>query len=349
MNNYQFLSDNENLGVTAVENLFINHYMPKAQGAYVKVYLYGLSQCATNNATALNNQELAQLFDMTEGDVIKAWEYWEEQNVLSLSYSGDDVFITYFNIVSKMLSSSSAIPNRKKETGRNASDQKSGTAEDPEAKRLTYMYRHIEDMYGSRTLTKKDYLQIETWLHDMHFTPETVVLLVEYSMNLINKKETPFTAAQITSYMATVAQSWYAVGIRDYNQAETYINESQEKQHLYYAVYKYLGLKGNPSTPHKKLMDKWLDKYHYDMPMITAAMERSMKTDLRYIDGILKRWFEAGHKTLADTQRDLPVKIKKSGQKNVPEQMSDPTRDRQYEELEITETEWLRSLYDDES
>ena len=33
------------LGVTPVENLFIQEYLPRASGDYVRVYLYGLMQC----------------------------------------------------------------------------------------------------------------------------------------------------------------------------------------------------------------------------------------------------------------------------------------------------------------
>ena len=37
MNHFIFESRNDDMGVTVVENLFINHFMPQARGDYVKV------------------------------------------------------------------------------------------------------------------------------------------------------------------------------------------------------------------------------------------------------------------------------------------------------------------------
>ena len=41
MNKFEYLLNNEDMGASIVENIFINHYMPNADGEYVKVYLWG--------------------------------------------------------------------------------------------------------------------------------------------------------------------------------------------------------------------------------------------------------------------------------------------------------------------
>ena len=42
-NRFEFNKEADDVGFTVVENAFINHFMPKARGDYVKVYLYGFS------------------------------------------------------------------------------------------------------------------------------------------------------------------------------------------------------------------------------------------------------------------------------------------------------------------
>ena len=98
---FSFEIDNDNLGITPVENSFINLYMPQARGDYVKVYLYGLKQCFNHQAVPVDNIALSQLFNITEGDVKNAWTYWQDPKILSVTYSSSgQARVTYYNIPS---------------------------------------------------------------------------------------------------------------------------------------------------------------------------------------------------------------------------------------------------------
>ena len=76
-------SDN---GVTLVENVFIDQYMPGANGEYVKLYLY-LLRCA-GTGRELSISSIADFFDHTEKDVRRALTYWEKLSLLKLRYDG---------------------------------------------------------------------------------------------------------------------------------------------------------------------------------------------------------------------------------------------------------------------
>ena len=69
MNRFEYLQEVDDLGVTIVQNAFLNHYMPKARGDYVKVYLYGLKCCGQGKAFP-TNAELAAV-SYTHLDVYK--------------------------------------------------------------------------------------------------------------------------------------------------------------------------------------------------------------------------------------------------------------------------------------
>jgi len=69
---------------TEVDNIFINDYLPYAQAEFVKVYLYGLYKC--NDASSFDNtlENFARHLNMSEEDVIGAFEYWQEQGLVQV-------------------------------------------------------------------------------------------------------------------------------------------------------------------------------------------------------------------------------------------------------------------------
>ena len=70
-------------GVTSVSNLFLDYYMPGANGEYVKVYLY-LLRALNCPDISLSVAGLADVMDKTESDILRALKYWEKQGILSL-------------------------------------------------------------------------------------------------------------------------------------------------------------------------------------------------------------------------------------------------------------------------
>ena len=68
-------------GVTPVENLFIQEYLPAARGDYVKVYLYALYTSA-HPKKELSAAEIAQELGMPQSDVEGALRYWERRHLL---------------------------------------------------------------------------------------------------------------------------------------------------------------------------------------------------------------------------------------------------------------------------
>ena len=62
-------------GLTGVPNVFLDHYMPGANGEYVKVYLY-LLRALGDPSRELSVTGLADALDHTEGDILRALKYW---------------------------------------------------------------------------------------------------------------------------------------------------------------------------------------------------------------------------------------------------------------------------------
>lgn len=64
--------------VTLIANEFIDHYMPSANGEYVKVYLYLLRHQGEEISTA----GIADALELTEGDVRRALQRWEREGLI---------------------------------------------------------------------------------------------------------------------------------------------------------------------------------------------------------------------------------------------------------------------------
>ena len=67
-------------GVTVVSNRFIDEFMPQANDAQLKIYLYLLR--AVSAGLPLDISEIADAFNHTEKDVMRALKYWEKRGVL---------------------------------------------------------------------------------------------------------------------------------------------------------------------------------------------------------------------------------------------------------------------------
>lgn len=72
---------------TAVSNCFIDEYMKDANDAQLKVYLYLLRMMHANLAFSVS--DIADKFNHTEKEVLRALRYWEKQKLLTLDYDAD--------------------------------------------------------------------------------------------------------------------------------------------------------------------------------------------------------------------------------------------------------------------
>ena len=78
------LHNGSSSGVTIISNIFIDYYMPRANGEFVKIYLYLLRSLQSGD-TALDLAAVADVFDCTESDVLRTLRYWENQKLVVLA------------------------------------------------------------------------------------------------------------------------------------------------------------------------------------------------------------------------------------------------------------------------
>ena len=86
------LKNKYQVNATLVANDFIDHYMSKANGEFVKVYLF-LLRHLDDPYSQLTISTIADSLDNTEKDILRAFRYWESEGLLSLEKDADDQII----------------------------------------------------------------------------------------------------------------------------------------------------------------------------------------------------------------------------------------------------------------
>ena len=94
---------------TTVSDIFIDQYMPKANGEFVKVYLY-LLRATGSGAGIATISEIADHFSNTEADIVRALNYWASEGILQVQ-TGADGQIAGINLYSLAVSGMQAAQN----------------------------------------------------------------------------------------------------------------------------------------------------------------------------------------------------------------------------------------------
>ena len=295
---------------TVVPNLFIDRYMPTANGAYVKVYLY-LLRCLSGTTKPFTLSTAADALDETEKDIIRALSYWEKNHVVSLSMDADSLtgitlldlnVDTSFPEVSEPLYGTVISLEKYRKENR---PETSVVSEDP-YKRPLYTEEQLEairntndfsmilnviEVYLERLLTPQD-INLVAYLSDkLKFSSDLILHLYEYCVGKNKRK---------WEYIEKVAISWHQEGIDTVAKAQEY---SILYDTCFNAVNKVFSLGRMPIGPEREFIRKW-SSWKLNTEIIEEACNRTImninKPDFKYADRILDSWHNAGVNTLAE-------------------------------------------------
>ena len=74
--------------VTILSNRFIDNFMPRANGEFVKVYIY-LLRMVSAAPSSFSLERMADCLFCTERDISRALKYWESEKLVSLTYTAN--------------------------------------------------------------------------------------------------------------------------------------------------------------------------------------------------------------------------------------------------------------------
>lgn len=304
---------------TSVSNYFIDEFMADANDAQLKIYLFLIRMMSANLPTSVT--DIADKFNYTEKDVLRALMYWESRQLLALEYdaahnlSGIQVLsldnpYEFQQTAPRITPVLSFIRPASMQTGFRTQPTSTSTApisapvqpqmqtsiskpeytmddlknfkNNEEIQQLLF----VTEQYIGKQLTRSD---IETilFLYDgLGFSADLIDYLVQHCVER-GKKD--------FRYMEKVAIAWAEQGITTPKQAQM-AHKSYDKN--VYAIMKSLGKNSSPAPKEMEYINKWTKDYGFMLDVIQEACDKTvMTTDshrFAYADGILSKWYQAG-------------------------------------------------------
>ncbi|MBD7916240.1 DnaD domain protein [Clostridium sp. Sa3CUN1] len=278
-----FMFRSKPLKFTPVSNVFIERYMPKARGEFIKVYLLMLKYNFTGEP-GVNSTVLATTLNLLESDIINALNYWNEEGIIKLLPIDN---MGNFHIEFIDLSEEGTSNVDKFNLVEELTDNSNG-----------YMLKDIGKLLG-RTLSPSEVETYIGWKKDFKFSSELILILIEYCAS---KGKTNFR------YIEKVAIAWNEMNIKTVDDAQNYIRKTEDKWGTYREILKFLGIRNTDiMKPQEDLLEKWTSTYGYSLEVIKKAcdicFQRLNRADFKYIDGILSSWNKDKLKTLEDIEK----------------------------------------------
>ena len=272
--------------ITPLENLFIDEYMLRAPGDYVKVYLYGLMLCY-HPAQRMSVAAMARDLDMPEEDVMRAFRYWAREGLVR--QTGDNpVKFAFVNLKQMTLT------------------RAENPGEQLYHRNFTEEIRRILD---AQTLGENDYKTIFDWL-DVLELPEEVVLM------LLQTERQSSTTGRVSIKIADRrALEGAQRGVKTVEDVEKIVLIGKEREMQLRKLLARLGQRRAPSDDEKAMYRKWIDDWGFTPEAVQEACRETTKgtPTMAYLDGILLRQHQLGRHEAAALTGALGVERSERG------------------------------------
>ncbi|MCQ2536273.1 MAG: DnaD domain protein [Lachnospiraceae bacterium] len=285
------VNTNEFPSVTLVPNTFIDELLPKANGDFVKVYIY-LLRNAGSEGKDLSVGSIADALDYTEADILRALRYWEKAGVLSMGETTQSPKPVKPAVEAK----TAPIPDQTL----TVAIPKAHTFSSQELENFKEKEGVDELIFATQTYLSKplSYSDLETllyWYEDLSMPVDLIEHLIESCLA---------SNHQSFHYMNAVAQNWYSEGIHTVEQAKT---KAEVHNMAYYTVMNSLGITGRKLVADEiGYVTKWSQEYAFSLDIIKEACNRTIaqisSPSFKYVDTILSDWYAAGVKHLNDIE-----------------------------------------------
>lgn len=322
---------------TVVSNLFIDEYMKDANDAQLKVYFYLLRMLNADQAISVSG--IADKFNHTEKDVIRALKYWEKQEILDLDFDDNKTLVGIHlrdlsaqaapqhnvlltsgpvqtqapaQVPVQAAAVAPAVQTAPQEAVHNYTkpayslDQLREFKEREETSQLLF----IAEAYIGKPLTPSEIKTILFFTDVLHFSEDLIDYLLQYCVER-GKKD--------FKYIEKVAVNWAEEGITTPKQAQKF---STRYDRSVYSIMNSLGRSTSPTAKELEFINRWTRDYGFSTDIILEACERSsLATDkhrFEYAEGILNSWKQANVHHKADIQQMDASYQKKKAAKPAP-------------------------------
>ena len=290
---------------TIISNRFIDEYMKAANDAQLKIYLYLIRMMSAGLSTSVS--EIADVFNYTEKDVLRALKYWEKNQLLTLEYD-ENKNLTGLHLrdlapavpvpapIGQTPSSMYVVPISSKTAAPEPEMPEADPYEKPnytleqlkafKSDEATAGLLFITEQYLKKTLSASEIKSILFISDKLGFSEDLIDYLIQYCVDR-GKKD--------LRYMEKVAINWAQEGITTPEQAAGYAHKYDK---TVYDIMKALGKSSMPTQAEISYITRWTKEFAFEFDLIAAACERTVlatdKHRFEYADSILNSWHKAG-------------------------------------------------------
>ena len=254
---------------TTVSDIFIDQYMPKANGEFVKVYLY-LLRATGSGAGIATISEIADHFSNTEADIIRALNYWASEGILQVQ-TGADGQIMGINLCSLSVSGMQAAQ----------SNIQSAVADNAAQNNLQNSVVNNAAQNNLQNGVVNNAAQ----------NISTTNIRMQDSVVEKLKSQTPDKAAS--------SQKEYTLDeIKEFR-------KNPDISELFFIIETYL--KHTLSSTDTNMVLYWLDELHFSTDLVEYLVEYCITkghSSLRYMNKVALGWADAGIKTVDQAKDD---------------------------------------------
>lgn len=254
---------------TTVSDIFIDQYMPKANGEFVKVYLY-LLRATGSGAGIATISEIADHFSNTEADIIRALNYWASEGILQVQ-TGADGQIMGINLCSLSVSGMQAAQ----------SNIQSAVADNAAQNNLqnSVVNNAAQNILQNSVVNNaaQNISTVNTRMHD----------------SVVEKLK-----SQATDKPAPSQKEYTLDEIKEFR-------KNPDISELFFIIETYL--KHTLSSTDTNMVLYWLDELHFSTDLVEYLVEYCITkghSSLRYMNKVALGWADAGIKTVDQAKDD---------------------------------------------
>ena len=287
---------------TVISNRFIDEYMEAANDAQLKIYLYLIRMMSARLSTSIS--DIADKFNYTEKDVMRALKYWENKQLLTLEYD-ENKTVTGIHLMdfaplpmaptaapvptvsmSAPSALASVVPISSKENTHVKPNYTLDELKAFKSDEVTSRLLFVTEQYLKKTLSPNEVRTILFISDKLGFSEDLIDYLIQYCVDR-EKKD--------LRYIEKVAISWAQQGITTPKQAARLANKYEKPV---YEIMRALGKNNAPTQTEVSYIMRWMKEYGFTTDVIFTACERTVlatdKHRFEYADSILSSWYKSG-------------------------------------------------------
>ena len=253
---------------------------------YSLIYILCTKKLLCNETITIG--DLAKQFNITQGDVVNAWQHWQEQGLVNIHGTAETDLQIEFLPIDIPINAQTNEPETQPDPIRLVAATRPQypveelTEYRETSPEIALIFATAQTALG-KFLNYNDMNIVFSFYDWLRLPSEVILYLLEYCAE---------NGHRTLRYIEKCALDWVDNDIQTREQAENYVLNFDKN---YRTVLHYMGQTSAYPTPsHRKFIDKWLDLWQMPMDIIMEACDRSVaetgKPKFSYVDKILQNW-----------------------------------------------------------